>query len=266
MNPKSMLKRKGVPFLRPEADSGPPPKNKKDLGGPLSVIVYTVLIFLFSQFIAAFIAELGLAIFHPNHNPGLDNSIGGQFVYILLAEGLAAYITILIVKRRRLSLSVIGLGRRPVLKDVGRAFLGFVVFYGLLIVLSIIVNAYSPTLTNEKQNLGFTNISNGLQNTLAFISLVIIPPFGEETLVRGYLFGGLRQAWRFWPALAVTSLMFGAAHLELGSGGPLVWAAALDTLVLSAVLCYLREKTGAIYAGILVHMANNLIAFHYAFK
>jgi uncharacterized protein len=85
-------------------------------------------------------------------------------------------------------------------------------------------------------------------------------------LVRGYLFSGLRMVWRFWPAVLVTSLFFGAAHLEFGSGGPLVWAAAIDTFILSAVLCFLRERTGALYAGIAVHMLNNLIAFGVHFK
>jgi membrane protease YdiL (CAAX protease family) len=59
----------------------------------------------------------------------------------------------------------------------------------------------------------------------------------------------------------MTSFIFGAAHLELGSGSPLVWGAAIDTFLLSVVLVYLREKTGALYAGMLVHMLNNLIAF-----
>jgi membrane protease YdiL (CAAX protease family) len=71
---------------------------------------------------------------------------------------------------------------------------------------------------------------------------------------------------RFWPAVVVTSLFFGAAHLELGSGGPLVWAAAVDTFLLSVVLCFLRERSGALYAGMLVHMANNLVAFGVHFK
>jgi membrane protease YdiL (CAAX protease family) len=144
--------------------------------------------------------------------------------------------------------------------------IGFGVFYLLLIVAGIIVNSLSPTLTDQKQNLGFTNITSGTDNILAFISLVLLPPLGEETLIRGYLYSGLRQVWRFLPALLTTSLIFGAAHLELGSGSALVWGAAIDTFLLSVVLVYLREKTGALYAGMLVHMLNNLIAFFVVIK
>jgi membrane protease YdiL (CAAX protease family) len=75
-----------------------------------------------------------------------------------------------------------------------------------------------------------------------------LPPLGEEILVRGYLFSGLRMVWRFLPAVIVTSLLFGAAHLEFGGGGPLVWAAAIDTFILSVVLCFLRERSGALDA------------------
>jgi len=64
----------------------------------------------------------------------------------------------------------------------------------------------------------------------------------------------------------VTSLVFGLAHLEFGSGGPLVWAAAIDTFLLSIILVYLRERTGALYAGILLHMLNNFIAFFVVIK
>ena len=87
-----------------------------------------------------------------------------------------------------------------------------------------------------------------------------LPPIGEETLMRGYLYSGLRSRLHFWPALLITSLLFGVAHLSTGVSGPL-WAAAVDTFILSAVLVYLREKTGALYAPIMLHGLNNLVAF-----
>jgi membrane protease YdiL (CAAX protease family) len=61
--------------------------------------------------------------------------------------------------------------------------------------------------------------------------------------------------------MLVTSLLFGLAHLQSGDNGALIWGAALDTFILSLVLVYLRESTGALYAGILIHSLNNLLAF-----
>jgi membrane protease YdiL (CAAX protease family) len=263
----ALIKRAGRPAGRDEqVVASEAPKPAASLGKPWAVILRTVLIFIFSQAAGFALVDSVYGLIKPGGHLALDDSITAQFFYILIAEGLAALMAIMLVRRRRMGLSVIGLGRRPRLNDVYRGILGFLVFYGLLIVLSIIVGALSPDINNEKQNLGFTNIQTGAENLLAFISLVILPPLGEETLVRGYLFSGLRAAWRFWPAVLVTSLIFGAAHLEAGNGSPLVWAAALDTFTLSIVLCFLRERTGALYAGMLVHMMNNLIAFGVHFK
>ena len=238
----------------------------KNLGGPTRLILTTLLIFLASQIIAAFIVELGMAILHPNSHQSLDDSVAAQFVYILIAEGLAAWLVIKIVRKRGLKLAAIGLGRKPNSSDLIKAAIGFGAFYALLIVAGLIVNAVSPDLTNQKQNVGFNHISNGLENILAFVSLVILPPLGEEILVRGYLYSGLRKVMKFVPALVVTSIFFGAAHLQIGGGTPLVWAAAIDTFLLSVVLVYLRERTSALYAGMLVHMLNNLLAFFVVIK
>lgn len=244
----------------------PGKKPVESLGSPLAVIFRTVLIFVASQAAGFFLVDIIYGLVRPGSSPDLNNSVAGQFFYILIAEGLAAWLAIMLVRRHGLKLSAIGLGRRPRMNDLWKGALGFVIFYGLLVVASVIVNLFSPNINNEQQDLGFSNITNGAENLLAFISLVILPPLGEETLVRGYLYSGLRKAWRFWPAVLVTSLIFGAAHLEFGSGGPLVWAAAIDTFMLSIVLCFLRERTGALYAGMLIHMLNNLIAFGVHFK
>jgi len=243
----------------------PRKKSYENLGGPLRLIFTTILIFLASQVVAALVAETSLSLLHRG-GMSLDDSIGAQFVYVALAEGLAVWLVLKVVRSRGVKLGSIGLGRRPIAKDFTRALIGFGAFYLLLIIAGVIVNSLSPEITNQKQNLGFTNINSGTDNILAFISLVLLPPLGEETLIRGYLYSGLRRIWRFAPALLATSFIFGAAHLELGSGSPLVWGAAIDTFLLSVVLVYLREKTGALYAGMLVHMLNNLIAFFVVIK
>src|SRR4051812_129829 len=76
----------------------------EDLGGPLRLILTSLLIFIASQVIAAFIAELSLSLIHPNGGMNLDDSIGAQFVYVALAEGLAAWLVIRIIRRRGLGL------------------------------------------------------------------------------------------------------------------------------------------------------------------
>jgi membrane protease YdiL (CAAX protease family) len=261
---RAVLKRVAHKTERSTANTADKPIN---LGSPIWVVFVTIVIFLVSQILVApVVLIVGKAIFAPHSSLNLDDSAAAQFFFILAAEAAAALIAIRVVKNRRLSLATIGLGRHPLWRDLKLGALGFAAVYGLLIITSIIISIFAPNINSEQQNIGFNHISTHADNVFAFISLVILPPLGEEILVRGYLFSGLRMAWRFWPAAVVTSLFFGIAHLEFGSGGPLVWAAAIDTCLLSVILCFLRERTGALYAGMLVHMVNNLIAFGVHFK
>ena len=95
-----------------------------------------------------------------------------------------------------------------------------------------------------------------------FISLVVLPPIVEEILVRGFLYTSLRKYLpRIW-AVIIASALFAAAHLPEGnSGAGLLWVAAVDTFILSAVLIYLREKTDKLWASMMVHGMKNGIAF-----
>jgi membrane protease YdiL (CAAX protease family) len=238
-----------------------PSQSAKDLGSPPRVIFSVLLIYLGSQFIAFFIVELFLSL---SSGRNLDSSTLGQFFYILLAEAMAGGSAIWLVRRRRLGLGHIGLGRRPGLADLAPAVAGFFAFYILLIVVSLVSGWLIPGINKGSQDVGFNNLGGGFGQMLAFISLVMIPPLGEEPLVRGYLYSGLRARYKFVPAMLMTSLLFGAAHLLTGYSG-LLWAAALNTFILSLVLVYLRERTGALYAGMLVHLLNNLIAFGFHF-
>jgi membrane protease YdiL (CAAX protease family) len=241
--------------------------KKENLGSPPRVIVVTLLIFLFSQAILApVLVSLGYSLIHPHSHLDINNSIAAQFYFVLIAEAFIALVPIYIVKKRGLSIRSIGLGRNPNTSDLWRAAIGFGAFYALLIAVGVVINIFWPNLfNNQNQDIGFNNLSTGADRNLALIALVIFPPIGEEILMRGYLYSGLRYFWQFWPSLLVTSLLFGTAHLFESSSG-LLWAAGIDTFLLSFILVYLREKTGALYAGMLVHVLNNFIAFGVHFK
>ncbi|HVO86542.1 MAG TPA: type II CAAX endopeptidase family protein [Candidatus Binatia bacterium] len=237
-----------------------PTPAKRSLGSPWLIITNVLAIFIISQLIAAIIVGIGLTVVH-GHASGLDQLPVAQFFYVLIAEGLAAFLTIWIVKTKKLPLSVIGLGRRPVLGDLWKALAGFFTFYVLLTIVGFMIDGLAPSVDKGNQNVGFNSLNGSVDIVLAFVALVILPPIGEEILVRGYLYSGLRQKFKFVPAMVLTSLIFGAAHLETGATASLLWSAGIDTFVLSLVLVYLRENTGALYAGMLVHALNNLVAF-----
>jgi membrane protease YdiL (CAAX protease family) len=92
----------------------------------------------------------------------------------------------------------------------------------------------------------------------AFIVFVVLTPLFEELVFRGALYGGLRmRRLSPWASALLVSVLFGLAHGQLN--------VAVDTFCLSLVACYLRELTGSIWAGTLLHIIKNLIAFTIVF-
>jgi membrane protease YdiL (CAAX protease family) len=87
--------------------------------------------------------------------------------------------------------------------------------------------------------------------------LIIVAPVAEEVLFRGYLYGKLRKSVPVWAAIGIVSVLFGSIHGQ--------WNVAIDVFALSIVLCVLREITGSIWAGILLHMVKNGLAFYILF-
>ncbi len=240
-----------------------PEPIKKNLGHPFVLIFWTLLIFLLSQFAALFITEAINAMVTGRvlSVDSLNSSAGAQFLYILLAEALVIGSVWGLLKQKKLGFSSIGLGRRPKLSDLGWTAVAFIAFiFCLLLITVVITGLWHGYDTNKLQDVGFNATINGTDKMIAFFSLVVLPPLGEEILMRGYLFSGLRFRWNFIAAGLVTSLLFGAAHLLTGADG-LLWSAAVDTFVLSLFLVYMREKTGALYAGMGLHGLNNVLAF-----
>lgn len=184
-----------------------------------------------------------------------------QMGYMLVAYGLMLGTVLALMHRGKYSLRALGL-RRPRLKDLGLAGLAFLVYIASYIALVTVVEQFLPSLNlDQKQDIGFEN-AHGLALVFIFVMLVIVVPFVEEFLMRGLLFSSLRRRSSYWIAATITSVLFAALHLGGGEAGagPL-WIAAIDTFVLSLVLCYLRERTGRLWAGIGLHAIKNGIAF-----
>lgn len=110
---------------------------------------------------------------------------------------------------------------------------------------------------NQNQDVAFNNLNSATDILIAFMGLVVLAPVVEELLFRGYLFGKIRAVSNFWISTLATSLVFGIAHQQ--------WNVGIDVFVLSIFLCLLREKTGNVWAGMLLHGLKNSIAFFYLF-
>jgi membrane protease YdiL (CAAX protease family) len=231
---------------------------------PVSSAVLIILVFFVSQIGAGILISLYPSLRNwtgEQGNTWLQHSVIAQFVYILLAEVFAVWFVLWLLKRARITRQKIGL-IRPVLNDILYALSGYAVYF--VIYLAIVFVAGHFINTNQPQQIGFDG-ARGKQLYYVFASLVILPPIAEEIMFRGFLFTSLRQKFKLWHAVVLTSVLFGVAHLQFGSGAPLLWVAALDTFTLSCVLCTLREKTGSLWPGIYLHAIKNAVSFVYIF-
>lgn len=226
-------------------------------------VVFVIVLFYVAQVIASLLVALYAQAHHWTSSyiqSWLANSIAAQFVYVVIAEGLTLLGLYLFMRRYKFDFGKLGLRRfRP--QDAGYALLAIPAYYGLAIVALVVAHIFIPDINaGGNQQVGFTDAHSLAQLVMTFISLVILPPFTEEVMVRGFLYGSLKKVTSRVVAVVVTSIIFAAAHLGEGSAG-LLWTAAVQFFVLSLVLIYLREKTQGLWAPILLHAANNTIAF-----
>jgi membrane protease YdiL (CAAX protease family) len=220
---------------------------------PIAAVFFVVALY----FIAPIIGAL---LLFPLANVVTDD-VTSQFMYVLVAEALTVGGLVLFLRRYKKTLSFIGL-KRPRVSDAVKGMLAYPLYFICFAIIAIVATQFIPALNvDQEQQLGFDNVKGAVPLILTFISLVILPPLVEEIVVRGFLFGSLRKYLKLGGAALLTSVIFAAAHLpEGGDAGPL-YIAALDTFVLSMVLCWLREKTGSLWAGITLHAIKNGIAY-----
>lgn len=161
-------------------------------------------------------------------------------------------------KRPIVSLQTLGLARLPSWTDIGLAPITYFVYAIASVSLLAAVISWFPGLPlDQAQDVGFQAMGSRIDNLLAFLTLVVLSPLAEETLFRGYLYGKLKAYVPAVLAALVTSLLFALVHFQLNVG--------IDVFVLSLLLCGLRSLTGSIWAGVLVHIIKNGVAYYIVF-
>jgi membrane protease YdiL (CAAX protease family) len=187
--------------------------------------------------------------------------VGGVFSFVVtgvveLAFVIApAYYTVL---RRapgispRQGLAALGLRRTPLRPAIVAAVVGFLVIVGCNILYSFLLSFFNLPLHTNSDML-IQQAKYAPMTTLGLVAgAVLVAPFSEEVFFRGYLFGGLLERMRFWPAALLSALLFGLAHGDIGSFAVL--------FVFGVALAAVRWRVGSIWPGIVIHAANNATA------
>ena len=92
--------------------------------------------------------------------------------------------------------------------------------------------------------------SNWLMEIALQLLLVGLP---EEIYNRGYLLTRLRESWGTWPALLISSLLFGVMHLGMGD-----LTRAIQAGLSGLVFGWAFLATESVYAPALTHILGNL--------
>lgn len=240
--------------------------NKGEYGKlyrPIPTILIVVGIYFVAQIVASILISILPVIYHINVDQAeawLNSNVWATFLFVLLIESVTLGLLYYFLLFRKLNFISLGLNKLKS-KYIPVALIGFAAYFVIYILGLVIAKVVFPSLNLEqKQELGFDTATQGWSLIPVFISLVVLPPIVEEIVARGFLFGGLRTKLNFVYAAMVTSIIFAIAHIGDASDG-LLWVAAIDTFILSLVLCYLREKTGSLWPSIYVHMLKNGLAF-----
>ena len=221
------------------------------LGGLLGWTALLVAAFFGAQYVVSYVIiglmHLGMVWSETSVVSTLSFRV---YVYVVMALiiGVVAW-----YRYRKLSFEQVGLQRLPRWGDIGLSLAGVIVYMLVsttALTLASNIPGFSP---DQAQNLGLGRLF-GNDLILGFFVLVVLTPLFEEAIFRGFLYGRLRNLqFPWWLSSLVVSVLFGVAHMQ--------WNVGVDVFFLSMVACVLREMTGSIWAGVLLHMMKNFLAF-----
>ncbi|MBQ3352981.1 CPBP family intramembrane metalloprotease [Candidatus Saccharibacteria bacterium] len=156
----------------------------------------------------------------------------------------------------------LGFKNYPTWTDIGLAVVGFLIYLVVSAGIMYLFSLFPWFNAEETQNVGFSYYLIGFDRLVAFVTLVVVAPIAEEIIFRGWLYGKMRNALlsqlsdqaSMIISILLVSILFGLLHMQ--------WNVGVNVFALSLVLCGLREVTGTIHAGIMLHMVKNGVAFY----
>lgn len=169
-------------------------------------------------------------------------------VYLLVYQPLQFIPILLFLLYRRAAPADLGLRKaRPNVMAIG---------CGLLVILlgiNVINNLIMMALDVDVQAMQFSDLLASLdQPAILLVTGILFAPLVEESIFRGFLFGGLRHKWGWMKAALVSSAIFGAIHMSI--------AAFIPTFCLGFLFAYLYQKSNSIWPGIILHTLINSVS------
>ena len=271
------------------------PLREKVAWSVRATILVSILAYALSQF--ATVIPIVIAALVTGQDYSQEELLEQPWVsLVLLGVASLGLLATLIVYLKSKKIPIKTLGLKPLqLAKIWRIPVAYGLYFIVLLISMGLASFLIPSFNaDQAQDVGFANPA-GWQLLLAFIGLVIIPPIAEELFFRGFIYQGMRDNWKPMPiiyfGLAIASIFaltsnFLAAGIFVGGTvlsvalaqkKPLIgaaifssmlfalahgqWNVAIDTFILSFALIWVFEKSGSIWASVLLHAIKNFIAF-----
>lgn len=180
-----------------------------------------------------------------------------QAIYSVVAYGLSMAVIIFVpwgILKIKTTRDELGLRGLPTWTDVLLAPVGFIATTVVTMAVMAVMMALLPNIDwQQAQDVGFKGLFRFHEFVMAFVCLVVLAPLCEEIIFRGWLYGKLRARMSAVPAIILVSVLFGIMHGQ--------WNVGVTVFVMSVGMCVMRELTGTVWAGVILHIIKNGLAF-----
>ena len=165
--------------------------------------------------------------------------------------------TVYLTGIRRGKVSWAGLGFIPPKMEISWLLIAVVVSLALIpirsligAVVELVVNGSLESLEMRGELL-FAGAEPTILNFLVSLLMIgVLVPISEELFFRGLLYRWFQLRFKFWPAVLLSSLLFGLAHYDS-------LAVIISSFVLGIANAIAMERTKSIWVPIVMHMVTN---------
>lgn len=150
--------------------------------------------------------------------------------------------------------------RKAPKKTLTALLLGCVLFLALTVICGAVLRFLG--IEGADPNSQGVNKMMDSQRLITVLLTACLAPFVEETLFRGGIFCALYEKGRL-PAYLVTIAVFSVYHVwqfAYSSGDLSCLLYAIAYIPASAALCFIYEKSGTVWAGVIFHAGYNIVA------
>ena len=180
---------------------------------------------------------------------GLANADNIGITALIISNVVSSLLTIIIFLKAKWTLWARDyLATRP----WGVVFWVIILSFGLIIPTMWLQEELHLEMPKEMEEL-FTSVCS---TPYGYFTLAVLAPWAEEVVFRGAILRKLLEIFSHqmhWVAIVISAIIFGAVHMNMAQG--------VNAFVLGLLLGWMFYRTGSIFPGIVLHWANNTIAY-----